>query len=514
MLLHHRFIRTAKSDGKRLFIVDRTVGMRVTYHRALIGALILARRFRRYEPGLLGIMIPPSIGCVVSVLGALLSGHTPVMVNYATGAAKNARYAQEKCGFHAIVTSRALLKKLEVEPVAGMVMIEDIKESLSPLDKLTAALVAALPSGAIERLAGGGDEEDNLLVLFTSGSERDPKAVPLTHRNILANVEALAEIFELSPEDSVLANLPLFHVLGQTATLWVTVYKGLTMTTVASPLDYRGVVAAIRAERPTIMVGTPSFFRGYLRASEPGDFSSVRVPIAGADKVPDVLRTGFREKHGIELLEGYGATETSPCITANTPEHNRPGSVGRPLPGVEIRIENLESCEDCDTLETGKVLVRGDTVMKGYWNDIESTAACMRAGWYDTGDMGYFDSDGYLWLAGRLKRFVKIGGEMVSLVSVETAINDLVPDDVEVCVVGVPDPVKGSRIIAAVSAEVDWKQIHHELAGRLPSISVPREHVVLEDFPMTGGGKSDFRAVTRIVSGMVADTDGQEEEGR
>ncbi len=511
MLLHHCFIRAAKKNGKNLFLVDRTLGRRVTYHRALIGALILARRFRRYDPGLLGIMIPTSAGCVLSVLGSLISGRTPVMINYATGAAKNARYAQETCGFHTIVTSRALLQKLEIEPAAGMVMLEDIMESLSPWEKLAAAFTAALPAGAIERLGGGGDEDDNLLVLFTSGSERDPKAVPLTHRNILANVEALAEVFELTSGDSVLANLPLFHVLGQTATLWVAIYKGVTMSTVANPLDYRVVVAAVKAERPTIMVGTPSFFRGYLRASEPGDFSSVRIPIAGADKVPDVLRAGFREKHGIELLEGYGATEASPCIATNTPRHNRPGSVGRPLPCVEVRIENLETGEDCAVLETGKVLVRGDSVMKGYWNDIESTAACMRAGWYDTGDMAYFDADGYLWLAGRLKRFVKIGGEMISLVSVESVLNDLVPDDVEVCVVGVPDPVKGSRIVAAVSAEVDWKQIHHEMAARLPSISVPREHVVLEDFPVTGGGKSDFRAVTRIVSAMIAGTAGREE---
>ncbi len=507
MLLHHLFVRNATKNRKKVFIVDRTLHRRVTYGRALIGALLLSWRFRRFEPGLLGIMIPTSAGCVLSILGALLSGRTPVMVNYATGAAKNARYAQEKCGLKTIVTSRALLEKLEVTPIAGMVMLEDVMEAVPGWQKLLAAVVAALPASLILKLVHGGDEDDNLLVLFTSGSEREPKTVPLTHRNISSNVADLDVLFHLAHDDSVLGNLPLFHVLGQTANLWVAVWRAMTLVTYANPIDYRAIPKIVREERPTIAVGTPSFFRGYLLASEPGDFASVRVPIVGADKCPDALRQGFMEKHGITLLEGYGATEASPCISANTPEDNRPGSVGRPLPGVELRIENLETGDDCGVLETGKIFVRGDSVMKGYLNDLEATSAAIRGGWYDTGDMGYFDADGYLWHAGRLKRFVKIGGEMVSLVGIEHVLEPLLPDDVEFCVVGIPDPVKGSRILVAVTSDVDEKRLHAEMAKQLPTIALPKRFVTVEELPTTGGGKVDFRAATDVVRVLVSGGD-------
>jgi acyl-[acyl-carrier-protein]-phospholipid O-acyltransferase/long-chain-fatty-acid--[acyl-carrier-protein] ligase len=504
MLLHHLFVRNATRNRKKVFIVDRTFHRRVTYGRALVGALFLSWRFRRFEPGLLGIMIPTSAGCVLSILGALLSGRTPVMINYATGAAKNARYAREKCGLKTIITSRTLLEKLGVTPVPGMIMIEDLLEETPGWQKLLAAVVAALPAPLILRLVHGGDEDDNLLVLFTSGSEREPKVVPLTHGNISANVVDLALLFHLTDDDIVLGNLPLFHVLGQTANLWVAVWSGMTLVTYANPIDYRAIPKIVREERPTIAVGTPSFFRGYLLASEPGDFASVRVPIVGADKCPDALRQGFKEKHGITLLEGYGATETSPCISTNTPEHNRPGSVGRPLPGAEIRIENLETGDDCGVLETGKILVRGDLVMKGYLNNVEATSAAIRAGWYDTGDMGYFDADGYLWHAGRLKRFVKIGGEMVSLVRIEHVLEPLLPDDIEFCAVGIPDPVKGSRILVAVTGDVDEKRLHAEMAKQLPTIALPKGFVTVEELPTTGGGKVDFRAATDALRVLVS----------
>jgi acyl-[acyl-carrier-protein]-phospholipid O-acyltransferase/long-chain-fatty-acid--[acyl-carrier-protein] ligase len=504
MLLHELFVRTARANRKTLFLIDRTVGRRVTYGRALIGALILARRFRRYDRGFVGIMVPTSAGCVLAILGVLLSGRVPVMINYATGAAKNALFAQKSCGFRTIVTSRALLAKLDLEPGEGMVFIEEIMEGLSVWEDLRAGLVASLPVPLLVRLTCRGCEEEAALVLFTSGSEREPKTVPLTHRNILSNVDGLTEVFSLQPDDSVLANLPLFHVLGQTASLWVAVRHGMTAVTLANPLDFRGVCRAIREERPTIVVGTPSFFRGYLLASEDGDFASVRVAVAGADRCPDALREAFLERHGVTLLEGYGTTETSPVISVNTAGHNRPGSVGRVLPGVTVRIEDLETEEECAVGETGKVLVQGDLVMGGYLGDLEATSSSMRHGWYDTGDMGYFDDDGFLWHAGRLKRFVKVGGEMVSLVFIETVLDQLLPDDVVCCVVGIPDPVKGSRIIAVVTADVDERALRRALASRLPAIAIPKEFMTIEELPETGGGKASFRAITEIVRERLA----------
>lgn len=176
--------------------------------------------------------------------------------------------------------------------------------------------------------------------------------------------------------------------------------------------------------------------------------------VAGADKCPDALREGFKEKHGVTLLSGYGTTETSPTISATTHSYDRPGSVGKLLPGVQVRIENMDSGKECSSNEVGKILVKGDLVMKGYYNDPELTATVIKDGWYYTGDMGYLDGDGYIWHAGRYKRFVKIGGEMLSLVKVEEVLQSFLPEGVECCVVDQPDEFKGAKIIAVVTKQM------------------------------------------------------------
>jgi acyl-[acyl-carrier-protein]-phospholipid O-acyltransferase/long-chain-fatty-acid--[acyl-carrier-protein] ligase len=236
-----------------------------------------------------------------------------------------------------------------------------------------------------------------------------------------------------------------------------------------------------------------------LHKSEPGDFRSLRLVFCGADKCPDALRTEFLEKHGITLYEGYGTTETSPVISVNTAGHNRPGSVGKVLPGVEVRIENYDSGQDCGPDETGRIMVKGDLVMTGYFGDLEETSMRIRHGWYDTGDMGFLDKDGYLWHAGRLKRFVKIGGEMVSLVRVENVLEGLLSEDVSCCLVEIPDATKGARIVAAVTREIDEKKVLGRLSESLPNIALPRQFVVIEELPKMGSGKIDFRSVTEMV---------------
>src|SRR3990172_1559082 len=185
MLLHHRFIETAKKYKNKAAIVDRTTGNTVAYSKALIASLILANKFKAFDPGFIGIMVPTSAGCALSILGALMSGRVPVMINYSTGAADNARFAQRKCGFKTIITSKALLEKINCDPVDGMVYIEDIMASISPLDKIKAVIKSKLPTGMLLRTVHGGVEDDIVVVLFTSGSEKEPKGVPLSHRNIV-----------------------------------------------------------------------------------------------------------------------------------------------------------------------------------------------------------------------------------------------------------------------------------------------------------------------------------------
>jgi acyl-[acyl-carrier-protein]-phospholipid O-acyltransferase/long-chain-fatty-acid--[acyl-carrier-protein] ligase len=351
----------------------------------------------------------------------------------------------------------------------------------------------------ILKMIHGGHEDDNVVILFTSGSEREPKAVQLTHKNISSNIESFSKAVPLYEHDSMMAILPYFHVFGYNINLWTPLYFGMTIIAYANPLDYKMVCTIIRDEKPTIIAATPSFLWGYLRKSEPGDLKSFRLTISGADKCPEALHREYFEKHGITLVEGYGTTETSPVISANVFEPLKPGSVGKPFPGVQVRIENYETGEDCAAGEVGRILVKGDLVMKGYLDEPEETAMRIRHGWYDTGDMGYFDKDGFLWHSGRLKRFVKVGGEMVSLVRVEDVMEKLLPSDNACCVVEFPDPHKGSRIVVALTKEIDEKKVLKQMAEELPHIAIPKQCIVIGELPKMGSGKIDFRGVSRIV---------------
>ncbi|MGE5315181.1 MAG: AMP-binding protein [Acidobacteriota bacterium] len=514
MVLHHEFIRIAKQRGNATAIIDKNTNRTISYSKALIASLILAEKFAKYDKGFLGIMIPTSAGCSLSMLGALMSGRVPVMINYSTGAAHNVEYAQKKCGFSTVITSKALLEKISCPVLPGMVFVEDLMESVTLPEKLSAALKSKLPYSLLVRAVHGGDEHDTSVILFTSGSEKEPRAVELSHRNITSNIEGIRQMFNFTIDDVMLANLPFFHVFGLTVNHWLPLLVGMKMVPYANPLEFRKICDMIRDEQVTFVVGTPSFLWGYLRKSEPGDFRSVRVTLSGADKCPDALRKGFMDKHSVTLLEGYGATETSPVISANTHERNRPGSVGWICPGVRVRIENYETGEECKIGDVGKILVKGENVMKGYFDDFEETSYHIRHGWYDTGDMGKVDKDGFLWHVGRLKRFMKIGGEMISLVRVEEVLERHLPADVSCCVVEIPDALKGAKIVAALTRNVDEKALLKKMSEELPNISLPKQFVVIEEFPKMGSGKIDFRTVTSMVRKMAQKAPASEEKKR
>ena len=503
MTLVEAFVRTAKKHGDKLAIVDRLTGHRVTYKNALLRSIILSRKIEDYAPGFIGVMIPNTAGAVLTTVAATMTGRTPVMINYSSGAAKNCQEAQRRLGFTAIITSRALLAKIKCPEVDGMVFIEDIAASVSMFQKITGSLRATMP---LERLLASLPpikEDDNAVILFTSGSERSPKVVPLTHRNLLSNIEGIHGMVEFGPGDIILGNLPFFHVFGLNTGLWLPLVSGMTVVTFPSPLEYRAICSAVKEERVTMLVGTPAFLSGYLQKSEPGDFDSTKLILTGADKCPEPLRRAFWDRHGKVLLEGYGTTETSPVISVNSPEHNRPGSVGRPLPNVEVRLEHYETGDPCPVGTIGRIMVKGPSVMSGYFDDFESNATRMHRGWYDTQDMGYMDQEGYLWHVGRLARFLKIGGEMVSLVRVEDVLERCVPPGVVCSVVEVPDAVKGSKIVAVVTESVDQREVLRQMSGELPNFALPKQFVVVPEIPKMSSGKVDFRSLTETVRGVV-----------
>jgi len=506
MQLHHRFIRTAKKFPNKIAVHDKGTDRDLPYSRMLIASLLLAGRLKEIDTKYVGIMVPTSAGCMLSQLGLLMAGKIPVMINYATGARENSVYAQEKCHFKAIITSRKLLEKLNVQPVEGMTFLEDMVASVKFTEKLPALIKSRLPESYIRNSVHQGDMDETAVILFTSGSEKEPKTVQLSHKNIGHNVDNLPRATQVDHRDIFLANLPLFHVFGLTANFWLPICLGSTIVSYPNPLEYKEICKLVKKYKVTIMAGTPSFYHGYMKKSEPGDFASLKVALSGADTLAPQIYEGFLEKQCIPILNAYGTTETSPAISINTPEVNRIGTVGKPIPGVEVIIRDVDTDEVLPPNQTGKILVKGDMVMKGYLGDLEETSMRIHNGWYDTGDMGCLDEDGFLWHKGRLKRFVKVGGEMVSLVRVEEVLNKYIPEDVLCCVVDVPNPTKGADVVAAITTrDFDKRDLLKQLAAELPAIAVPKEFYVIEDIPIMGTGKVNFREVEKICRRLSAE---------
>lgn len=501
-MLQHRFIDSALKTPDKIAFIDRSLGRNISYSQALLATLILARRFRKLERGRIGIMLPTSSAGGLAVIAALMARRTPVMINYSTGAGKNCLYAQEQCDFRVIITARALLDKAGCEQLPNMVFIEDILAALGKFEKGLAFIKSKLPLPLLKRTVGSSNLDSPAVILFTSGSEKEPKVVQLTQRNILSNIDSFSKMMDIYEMDNLLAVLPYFHVFGLTINLWTPLCLGMTSITYANPLEFKTIAKIIREDKPELLVGTPLFLEGYVKQSKPGDFASIKLAVSGADRCPEHLRTLYREKHNIDIIEGYGTTETSPVISANPRGANKPGSIGTAIPGTQIKIQHLDSGEDCATGETGKILVKGDGVMLGYLNDVEESSLRLKSGWYDTGDLGYLDEDGYLWHKGRLKRFVKIGGEMVSLVMVEETMNELTPLEVECCAVELPDAKRGSKIVGVTDSEIDKQDLNKRLSKALPNLALPKKYVHVPEFPRMGSGKTDFRSLTEIVREM------------
>lgn len=481
-------------DGKDFPFQDVTRGA-----FALGGAL--ARKTAKGEH--VGVMLPTGAGAVISLFALMSRGRTPAMLNFTAGS-KNLLAACKAAQVTRIVTAKkfidiANLEKLieELSASVEIILLEDVREDLKPQDKALALLGPLLPSV----LAATPDPEEPGVILFTSGTEGAPKGVVLSHRNIMANIEQISAHVELEPSDKFFNPLPTFHCYGLTAGALWPILNGHPVVFHPSPLQTKIIPKRIFETGSTVLFATDTFLSQYMRASDEGGMSSLRIAVCGAERVRDETRLAAEKRFGFEVLEGYGVTEGSPVLAANQPGDIRGGTVGQMLPGIETRLEPVEGLEGAG----GRLHVRGLNVMKGYLSpDAPGVITPPEGGWHDTGDIVAIDEEGYVSIRGRLKRFAKIGGEMVSLAVVENCASAVWPDNMHAAAI-MPDPRKGEQIIlvtdrkdAVRSLLLSWAQSHG-----VPELAVPKKIVEVDEVPVLGTGKIDYLAVKTLAEESI-----------
>ena len=489
----------SRFGGTRSAIVDSDERV-LTYNEIVRAALALGHALKKgtSRGEAVGIMLPTSVGAVVAFFGLSAFGRIPAMLNFTSGAAglmSALRTAKVKC----IVTARRFIElaKLdalvaELSMASALVYLEDIREKLSIFDKAVAGIGQFVPGLVTARAA----HESPAVILFTSGTEGEPKGVALSHANLLANIEQVRAHVAFYPTDILFNPLPTFHCFGLTAGELSPLYLGIKAVLHPTPLQPHEIVRRVRATGTTILLTTDTFMSQYARAGEQGDLNLLRITVCGAERVRDETRQLLRKKYAIELLEGYGLTETSPFAAANQPGDNHPGTVGHLMAGMQARLEPAEGIPNA-----GRLFLKGPNVMLGYIRpENPGVIVPVEGGWLDTGDVVSIDAEGFISIKGRLKRFAKVGGETVSLVVVENCASSLWPDHSHAAI-ALPDGRKGEQIVLLTTKPeaqrvdlVGWAQNHG-----VAEIAVPRRIVHASAIPVLGTGKPDYAKVEKII---------------
>ena len=496
-------------DAQRIHGVDHIVVEDIerrplNYRQVLTRAFIVGNKIKsQHARGeYVGLLLPNAIGTVLVFLGLQIHGRVPAMLNFSSGA-KAMINACNVAKIKTVYTSRRFVSMGRLESVVealaqqvNLIYVEDLIPRINLFDKFRGAFNARFAKAAYLKKSGNAKPADPAVVLFTSGSEGAPKGVVLSHANILANCVQLSTRIDFSSQDIIFNALPMFHSFGLTAGTLLGLLSGMRAFFYPSPLHYRIVPEMIYEVNATIVFGTNTFLKGYARFAHPYDFYSVRYVYAGAEKLQDDTRRIWSERFGIRIFEGYGATETSPVLAANTPMEHKAGTVGRLLPGMQYKLVSVPGVE-----EGGRLMVKGPNIMLGYL--LQSQPGVIQPvenNWYDTGDIVCIDEEGYLSIAGRAKRFAKIGGEMVSLSAVEEMITQVWPHQ-EHAVVTVPDTLKGEQMVLVTThAEAQRSELLDYARGEgIAEISIPKKILCVKVLPLLGSGKTDYPAVQQLV---------------
>jgi acyl-[acyl-carrier-protein]-phospholipid O-acyltransferase/long-chain-fatty-acid--[acyl-carrier-protein] ligase len=513
--LAHALVRSARRKWSKPAIADST-NKELSYGQTLMGSLLIRDWLNKQHAGEthVGLLLPSSVGGALANFGSTLADRTVVNLNFTAGEA-NCRSAVEQCGIRTVLTSRIFVQKAKLFTWPEMVYLEDLLSSFGRAQKLRAFLLARFAS--TRKLAGHKGPDDVATVLFSSGSTGVPKGIELTHWNVLTNIAMAGSLFPHEGDHCMLGVLPFFHSFGYTFALWFPVVESFRAAFHASPTDAKIIGDLVQKHRATYFLSTPTFCVQYVRKCTPEQFATLRYVLVGAEKLRDATAKEFKDKFGMDLLAGYGATELGPCATANLPESSnlngqpgsRSGTVGRPLPNVVMRVVDPETLQPLRPGEQGMLLVKSPSRMKGYLGTSEKTARVLRDGFYITGDLASLDEDGFVHIKDRLARFSKIGGEMVPHLKIEEACSTVLGDGF--CfVTGIDDPRRGERLILLhTSKDVNAADIvgHLQDAG-LPALWIPKRDQIhfVESIPTLGTGKVDLakaRAMAVEKSGQA-----------
>ncbi len=525
--LPEAWLATAKRLGSDIAVTD-TIGKPMSHYRFATGVLRLSQVIRAQSPEQnIGILLPASSAGAIANMAALAAGKTVVNVNYTSTTAAIAS-AVSKAGMRSLYTSKRFMDKLakkgiDLSEVFAGVEVYYLEELMPQMSKaanvMMLAAVYLLPASVLEALfIKKVPSESTAAILFSSGSEGEPKGVELTHTNIMANLTQVSDVLDTREDDRVLSSLPLFHAFGLTVTTFMALVEGIPMVCHPDPTDALNAAKAIAKHKVTMLCGTSTFLRLYARNKRvhPLMLESLRVVVAGAERLSPDVRAAFSSKFNKPIYEGYGTTETTPVASVNLPDRidtaywkvqvgGKEGTVGMPLPGTSFRIVDPQTLESLPAGEDGLILIGGVQVMKGYLKDAERTAEAIveidGQRWYKTGDKGHLDKDGFLTIVDRYSRFAKIGGEMISLSVVQEQVRKAIDDEsVEMVAVAIPDEKKGEQIILLTTSDVTTEQLREMLlAAECNALTIPSKVITVDAVPTLGSGKTDFNAAKAYV---------------
>ncbi|MBX3149688.1 AMP-binding protein [Candidatus Obscuribacterales bacterium] len=544
--LPHAFLHQVRQTPDASAVVD-SLGTRLTYRGLLLAAVALANELekRALSDAPIGILLPPSAAAAVANIAVALLGKVSANLNYTTSQSICNACIKE-CEIDVVISSEKFLKRitLTVEP-ERMVNLDNMASDLGLFKRVKAWTEAeVVPEPLLQTIFPGLATQQHLrfdpkwghlysdkihaensltvpaTVIFTSGSTGAPKGVVLSHENILSNIHAIRWRGHIKNGEVVLGVVPYFHSFGLTMTLWTPLCLGEMVVYHYNPFDARRIADLCEKFKATTLVCTPTMLSAYIRRCSVEKFASLKNCIIGGEKLHEQQRQEFEDALGVPPLEGYGLAETAPVVACNvsndvrisngrTVPGRKNGSVGMPIPGTKIKILNLENSETMARNSEGMIMVKGPQVMLGYLGKPEETKRVIKDGWFETGDIGYLDDEGFLTITGRLSQFSKIGGEMVSHLAVEEEIVRITgAAQHEVCVTSTDDRTQGEKLVV-VYADLNQMPPHTVVsrmrASAMPRIWIPQENdfIRVEEIPILGNGKRDLASIKQIVQSRM-----------